>query len=160
MSPRRAFGPALAALLALSVPLKLWTIGAVADDGAKPEARLVRILSEDGFATRADDRMTGQAAVVGEKGACRVWLGYVASDGWHRDLVAGSASRTVEVAFLFKGRAYADQPVWATWLDEKLSILARSFALQVRASPVVATLTDRGCGADRDRWAERLSHTG
>lgn len=157
MSLRGVFLPVLAAGLLLSVPLKAWTIIAVhGTSGPTPEEVLARTLHDMGFATRPEERLLGRPAVIGEDAACRVWMGLVAGDGWHRDIVVASAPPTADVVFFFKGRAYADQPTWATWLDEKTSVLARSFAMPVSPAPVVAAYLGKGCHIDREVWAERL----
>lgn len=157
MSLRAVFLPVLAAGLLLSVPLKAWTIIAVhRTSGPAPEEVLARTLHDMGFATRSEDRLLGRPAVIGENLACRVWMGLVSGDGWHRDIVVTSAPPAAEVVFFFKGHAYGDQPTWATWLDEKTSVLARSFAMPVAPSPVVAAYLGKGCNIDRGVWAERL----
>lgn len=149
--------PVLAAALLLSVPLKAWTIiaGRTAS-GPAPEVVLAERLGEMGLATHPETRLIDRPALVGEAGSCRVWMGLVSGDGWHRNIVLTSAPPTMEVVFFFKGRAYADQPTWATWFDEKASVLARSFAMPVSPSPVVAAYLGPGCPLDRAALAERL----
>lgn len=157
MPPRSILLPLVALGLLLSVPLKAWTIvSAHGSGGAEPEEALARILDEAGFTTRFEDRILGRPAVVGARGTCRLWMAYVSGEGWHRDIVVSSASPREDVAFFFRGRAYADQPAWATWLDEKSAVLARSFAVPLRPSPVIAAHIGAGCDFDRGQMAERL----
>jgi hypothetical protein len=139
----------------MSVPLKAWTIVS-AEAGAGPEAGLPHILGEMGFTTQDEERLLMRRAVIGEAGPCRIWMAVVSGEGWHRDIVVSSAPKTADVVFFFKGRAYADQPAWATWFDEKASVLARSFAMPLRPSPVVAAYLGKGCALDRGALAARL----
>lgn len=158
--PRRSIlPPVIVAGLFLSIPLKAWTIASAhVGTGLAPESMLARTLDDMGFQTRREERLLGRPAVVASEseGACVIWMGIVSGEGWHRDIVVSSTPRTAEAVFFFKGRFYADQPVWATWLDEKLSVLARSFAIPLQGSPVVAAHIGRGCRVDLARLAERL----
>lgn len=149
MRPRAILLPALVAGLLLSVPLKAWTIVTAHQGGTPSEEVLRRRLDEAGFRTAYEDRLLARRAVIGESGRCRVWMGLVSGEGWHRDIVVGSAPPDVEVVFFFQGRAYPDQPAWATWLDEKSAVLARSFAMPRQPSPVVAAYLGKDCGQDR-----------
>lgn len=148
---------ALVAGLFLSVPLKAWTIvSAHVHDGPSAEETLRRMLDDAGFRTAYEDRLLARQAVIGEAGRCRVWMGIVSGEGWHRDIVVSGAPKGVDVVFFFRGRPYPDQPAWATWLDEKSAVLARSFALPLQPSPVVAAYIGKKCSLDRTAWAERL----
>lgn len=157
MSLRSLLLPLVVAGLVLSVPMKAWTIVA-AHDGSGPGAEtvLAQTLVAEGFRTSYEERILVRRSVLGEAGACRVWMGLVSNEGWHRDIVVSSAKPGEEVAFFFKGRAYADQPTWATWLDEKTAVLARSFAVPIQPSPVVAAHIGSNCSFDRAELAERL----
>jgi hypothetical protein len=147
----------LLCLLGASVPLKAWTISAPSST-PRPEiaAELARFLGEDGFTIRYEHDLLGYPAVIGLAGSCRVWLGTVAADGWHRDIVASNASARTEVAFFFRGRPYADQPVWSTWMHDKTHWFSGAFTGSSGAAPVVAALLDHACTIDRKRWADRL----
>lgn len=157
MPLRSLLMPLAVAGLLLSVPLKAWTIVS-AHDGGGPEVEsvLAERLAAEGFRTSYEERILARRSVVGEAGSCRVWMGLVSNEGWHRDIVVSSAAPGEEVAFFFKGRAYADQPTWATWLDEKAAVLARSFAVPLQPSPVVAAHIGPHCALDRADLAERL----
>lgn len=144
----------LLAVLTASIPLKAWTISAshgVPDADLAPA--LAGLLAEEGFTTGFEHDLLGYSAALGVAGSCRVWLGAVASDGWHRDIVVSNATESLAPAFFFEGRAYADQPAWTTWLRGKAHWFSGGLA---RPAPVVAALIGRDCVIDRSRWAERL----
>ncbi len=158
LRPSRVLLPVVALGLLVSVPLKAWTIVSNhSQQGPEAEVALADALEQAGYRTSYEDRVLGRRAVVAEAGSCRIWLGIVSGEGWHRDIAVKSASPQEEVAFFFKGHAYPDQPIWDTWLDEKAAVLARSFALPLHPSPVVAAHLGPGCAIDREGLAQRLN---
>jgi post-segregation antitoxin (ccd killing protein) len=62
--------------------------------------------------------------------------------------------------FIYRGRRYADQPVWRTWLDHQLIQRARDIGIAVSRRPLLAVIAS-ACDLRSLRWseAERLATT-
>src|SRR4051794_36443390 len=152
--------PLFAAALIASVTLKIWTIAAARETSsadADIETRLQLFLVQAGFSTQRENGISGFPVVSGQAGSCRVLLASVAAQGWHRDLIFSKASNDNEVAFLFKGQIFSDQPRWKTWTYDKIYKLKRVFDRNLRAERIIAMVISRSCAVDKKLWAEQLS---
>jgi hypothetical protein len=146
----------LAAALVSSVCLKAWTIAAAyGGEDTNAGAKLLSFLADAGFSA---SRLGDPWMVSGKAAPCRVLLGSVAADGWHRDVVFNSAPAGSEVVFFFQGRVFPDQPKWRTWATEKMYQLKHTFDSKLKPDLVIASAIDRRCSVDKQLWAKRLEH--
>jgi hypothetical protein len=165
VSTRSVLRALLLVLLAASLPLKLWTLpqaraaGQAGDDAIREGMRA--FLAEAGFSAQVEAGLVDLPAASGARDGCRVLLANVATQGYHRDLIFRLAGSGDKVSFLFRGRAYPDQPGWATWTSHLLSRLR--LAPADPAGPggerVYAVLAAGACDLDASTWAKFWAKT-
>jgi hypothetical protein len=145
----------LAGLLAASLSLKLI-------DGTVSEVsyhdliggRLASFLDRHGFVDREIVELADLAAATGRSGDCRLVLVNVAPQGWHRNLLGRVASRSDRLLFVFRGRTYADQPVWRTRFYGYWRRIAAAVGWQAQTGMVYGVVASGSCDLNGMRWTE------
>jgi hypothetical protein len=145
----------LVGLLASSLSLKLM-------DGAASETSyrdlvggwFAAFLDRHGFVDQETVELAGLAGASGWSGDCRLVLVDVAPQGWYRNLLSRVASPSDQLLFIFRGRPYANQPVWWTRLYGYWSRVAVAIGWQTLPEPVYGVVASRRCDLTRMRWHE------
>lgn len=153
---RRARGPVLALLLALSVGAKAVLGGASVDDGGRAAAKVAvaTLLGRHGFRVDATEDDAASPFVSAVRGDCRLLVVAVSPQGWERDLVHRLAPPGGGAVFVFDGEFHEDQPKLRTsalhyW--RRLNALA---GRRLPARPVLGVVASPECDLRGVAWSD------
>jgi hypothetical protein len=135
-----------AGVLTLSLALKVF--GHTAEEQTATEdipAAIEQYLQQRGFTLSRQVTVNG-SALVATNGPCRVEIANVSPHGWHRSAMAQHASGR-QLAYLYDGSIYADQPVALTKFDFYWHKFIRYF--MASSTPAVrAVITASECSSE------------
>lgn len=153
--------PVIVLLLLLAITLT-WKIAVqVATSGDSQEAGTYKSIAEflvrQHFNVTVDEKLeVGGVSIRATAGPCRLLIASAAANGSDRDRIWGSATPTDTVFVVYRGRVYAEQPVWATVADFIRFKILRELGLRPRLMPVLVVIATRGCGAEQLAWVDTL----
>ena len=137
---------ALAATLA-------WKVTARAADDSYLQPELLAFLAEQHFTAAVSDDTVDEFPIIrAVRGTCRMQVMRPSYYGADRDVVHSLAAAGDEVAFIYRGRVYAQQPVWFIVADQIWWRLLRSVGASDHDPPVLAVDASPDCAADRLPW--------
>jgi hypothetical protein len=150
-----AFKWCLALLLPLTIAWKLTTPQGALDrrDSGEVQGKLVEFLIRHQFNIDIE-KLLDAPIIRASTGACRMLIMEVSPDGWQRDLIRSRAEATDRVLFIFRGKVYADQPVWLTATVGFWSRQLQRLGLLRNVPPVIAVIAPRLCNVKRLPWDE------
>jgi hypothetical protein len=142
-------------IVLLLVPTLAWKAAIPADNPDSLKGDLIKFLERNQFDVVVTDTMVNyQPLIQASTGACRLQVARLTQDGSNRDLIrhfAASADRTFVV---FRGKVYAEQPVFWTVINYLGSRALREVGLMRHAAPVIAVAANSSCEAERLPWGE------
>lgn len=146
----------LAAVLVVSLSLKV-TGAAKRDDS--PENRLRdetrAFIERSGFRvtrTTQDLDLVLISAVDGR--GCRLTVGLVSLQGWHRHLMHQIVLPDERLSFVFGGALYPDQPMWRTRMQHYWNQIHRYAGLSPPLRPALAVIAGPACDLSQVNWQE------
>ncbi len=153
MISSRATKLSFAVLLILTLVLKV--LAAPNQLGPEERANMVRnqiagFLARHGLQPGLDDSL----GVSGRSGECRLLVVEAAYQGWHRDTLRRLAAQKDQLRFYFRGRMYADQPIWLTRLSGHWATFLQSFGLNTPVEPVLGIVASPICNLNAMPWQE------
>ena len=132
-------------LLVASLGLKAWSMAAADQRTRQPDVLLLfSALSADGFSLVEVGGLEGPAWVA-ERRDCRIEITTLSPLGWHQSAMAARAGEQ-ELAYVYGGQVYEQQPVMLTRLGYYWHKLANYFHLSGQPS-VFGVVTSTGCAA-------------
>jgi hypothetical protein len=152
VSSSSAFKWILTAVLLLSIAWKFsipfeaqsnWTDG------------VVKFLERNHFDVVVTKQMVNYVPIIqASTASCRLQIARIASDGVDQDLVRHLTRGTDRLFIFFRGRMYAEQPIF--WIRISYLWLARLRELRLikHLPPVVAVIANSSCDVGRLPWGE------
>jgi hypothetical protein len=104
--------------------------------------------------SRAEKMEPGATSVVASAGLCRVLVASSSPGGSERDTIRSRATPEDTVFVVFRGKIYAEQPIWLTVADSLWVRFARHLGLEAQALPPLFIVARKSCGAERLPWNE------
>jgi hypothetical protein len=92
--------------------------------------------------------------VSGRSGECHLLIAEAAYQGWHRDSLRRLAAQDDQLRFYFRGRMYADQPIWRTRLSGYWAAFLQNFGLNAPVDPVLGIVASPACKLTALPWQE------
>lgn len=140
------------AALAATVTWKL--VGRPSDAGyLEPEIGAF-LASHDLQAVATDDTTNGFPVLRATRGGCQMLVMAVSYYGADRDVVRGLTPAGARAMFIYRGKIYADQPVWRIVSDQIWMRFLRSLGLSDHDPPVLAVAAPPQCHAEQLPWTE------
>jgi hypothetical protein len=128
-------------------------LGVAADDSAELKEKIVEFLVDHNFkVVPLEEWIDHMPVLSATTGRCRMLVVKVSPDGWQRDLIRDRADATDRVFFIFRGKIYADQPIWQTAVAGLWSRLLRELGLSRHSLLVVAVIAPELCNAEQLPW--------
>jgi hypothetical protein len=119
------------------------------------QVKVAEFLVKQHFSVAVSDKMEeGQPALRATTGACHMLVAKSPPIGSDRDMIRRYATAADRVFIVFRGRVYAEQPIWLTVSDFLWFRFRRELGLRAEASPVFAVVATRNCDAERLPWHE------
>ena len=146
--------PGLRWFLAVALVVTLaWKVAArPADDGYLQPEILAFLAGQHFMAVASDDTVDEFPVIRATRGSCRMQVMRASYYGADRDVVRSLATAGDEVAFIYRGRVTAQQPVWFIVADQIRWRLLRSLGLSDHDPPVLAVVASPECAAGRLPW--------
>jgi hypothetical protein len=142
----------LAAVLALSVS---WKFAISSDREDRTKDIIVNFLTSNHFEVSSTDQIANSFPVLrATSHSCTLQIVRLAPNGADRDLfrhISLGADRTFVV---FRGKVYAQQPIWWTLLDDIWSRHLREIGLSKRVAAVFGIAARSSCQAEQLPWDE------
>ena len=136
--------PVLIVLLVASLGLKARSSDAPNQPREQPiYAALLSALSAGGFALSTKDGLESPTWVA-DKGDCHIEVSTVTPLGWHQSAMADRAANQ-NLAYVYAGNVYQNQPVMLTKMDYYWHKLANYFYPSGRPLPVFGVVTSANC---------------
>lgn len=153
MISSRAAKLIFAALLILTLSFKVMT--AANQSGSEQRANKVRnqiagFLARHGLQPDLNESL----GVSGRSGECQLLIVEAAYQGWHRDSLRRLAAQKNQLRFYFRGRMYADQPIWQTRVSGYWTAFLHNFGLNAPVDPVLGIVASPICNLDAMPWQE------
>lgn len=117
------------------------------------ETASLAFLARHGFEAHREERKLG-TVVSATSGTCRLRLIDVGLTGWNRDVLLAVRANGDQIAFVFDGVVYPDQPLVRTTLTDVWARLRRKIGMIVPAKVVLGVAASPGCLLDRLPWRE------
>lgn len=134
---------ALIVLLVASLGLKARSYAPNQSIEQPRDTALLSALSAGGFALSTKDGLDGPTWVA-DKGDCHIEVTTVTALGWHQSAMANRAG-TQNLAYVYAGHVYEEQPVMLTKMDYYWHKLANYFYSSGQPPPVFGVVTSAGC---------------
>jgi hypothetical protein len=137
------------------LPLTLiWKLADAPEDPNELKDQLVDFVARNKFdVTVLNERVNRMPLVQASTGQCRLLLAKASAYGWSRDFIQDMAG-TNRIAILFRGKIYAEQPVFETLLAHVQSRLLRVIGLVRQPTPVIAVIAQPSCDIESLPWSE------
>jgi hypothetical protein len=154
-----SFSPGLKWLIAVILPLTLaWKLTVAADTNDHLEHDIIVFLTRQGFhAVATEDMSTEDVNLPGIQavsGACQIRVMRVSYDGANRDMVRNLVAANDRLIFIHRGKAYREQPVLLTVLDQIWTRSLRKMGLADHDPPVLAVVAPAQCDAEKLPWEQ------
>jgi hypothetical protein len=107
------------------------------------DTALLDALSAGGFAISSKDGLQSPTWVA-DKGDCHIEVTTVTPLGWHQSAMADRAGNQ-NLAYVYAGHVYENQPVMLTKMDYYWHKLANYFYLSGQQPPVFGVVTSANC---------------
>lgn len=146
-------------LLAITLAWKVTIYIRPSDDSQEAGAyrSVAEFLGRQHFnVTVAEKPEEGGLSIRATAGHCRLLIAKAAPNGSDRDRIWGHATPTDTVFVIYRGRVYAEQPVWAAVADSIWFKFLRELGLRPQLMPVFIVIATRGCGAEQLPWGNAL----
>ncbi|MGF9764256.1 hypothetical protein AAII07_55055 [Microvirga sp. 0TCS3.31] len=141
------FGAGLGLVLAISLFLKLTSlthpVPAMEFASVFPN-EVTNLLEQQGFLVGQETPANDLPWVVGTVGDCQIRVTEVAPQGWQQGLLAALA-RDGQLAYMFGGAIYSDQPTMRTRADYYWTRLNRYLGRNVPSRSVLAVISTSAC---------------
>lgn len=147
---RAGLSLAVLALAAASVAPKL--PGAAAPQPQPPAAVLARMLERGGFSVSDVTSDADLPMLSAQAPGCRMLVGIVAPQGWHRDVVRRMAVPGTRLAYVVDGAVGPEQPPWRLRARRIVAMAQRHFGADVPVPAVYAVVAEPGCRLEDLRW--------
>jgi NAD-dependent oxidoreductase involved in siderophore biosynthesis len=156
------FSPAFKWFIAILLPLTLaWKLVGIgyAEDTTDLKNKIVEVLLRRQYEVATSDHVLRTILLIrATKGSCRLVIAKASAFGDDRDYIRHLAGSAAETTFIvFRGKVYAEQPVWATALSELWWHLLRKCGFSRRVPAVLAVAATTACAAQQLPWSEVFS---
>jgi hypothetical protein len=152
VSSSSAFKWILTAILLMSIA---WKISIPSDAQSDWTDSVVKFLERNHFDAVVTEQIVNYVPIVqGSTATCRLKIARIASDGVDQDLVRHLTMDTDRLFIIFRGRVYAQQPIF--WIRASYLWLARLRELRLtkHLPPVIAVIANSSCDVGRLPWGE------
>ena len=130
-----------------------WKLSIKADPPSYAEQSLRNFLGREKFEVAETDQTMDNLPVLRAKsGACEMQVMKASYYGADRDSIRGLLGPGDTQFFVYRGRVYADQPIWMIVSDQIVMRLFRRLGLVDHEPPVIAVVAASACAADRLPW--------
>jgi hypothetical protein len=143
----------LAAVLVVSVVWKTATRLGIETD--PKDHLIVEFLKRNHFDVSPTEQIANDVPMIrAQTASCRLQIVQLAPNGSDRDLFRHLAAGADRAFMVFRGKVYAQQPIFWTVLDDFLFRHLRELGLTKRVIPIIAVATNSSCDAERIPWNE------
>ena len=152
MSSSRALKWSVFVLLLLSIA---WKIAVPPDNQNDLTDVLVEFFKRNHFSVLVTEEFVNYMPIItANTASCHLQIARLTVDGSNRDFIRSLATGTDRVFVVFRGRAYAQQPILWTVLDYFWSRFLRELGLIGHIEAVIAVATNSSCDAEKLPWEE------
>ena len=146
--------PRLLLAAALIVTLA-WKLSVPVDSVSHLQVEIIGFLERLEFdAAVTDATMDNFPIIDTRKNGCRMQVMKASYYGASRDEIQELKPPGGTVLFIYRGKTYAEQPVWQIVSDQIVMRLLRSLRLVAHEPPVLAAAAEAACGAADLPWQE------
>jgi hypothetical protein len=152
VSSSSAFKSIMVAALLLSVALKISVSSNAQSDWTD---NVVRLLERNNFNVVVTKQKVNYVPIIqASMGSCRLQVARIAANGVDQDIVRHLTKSTDRLFIFFRGRMYAEQPIF--WIRISYLWLARLRELRLieHLPAVIAIIADSSCDVDRIAWGQ------
>jgi len=147
-----AFRCSIAAVLLLTVGWKIAKQPETQDDLKND---LVKFFERNHFNVVVSDELVNYTPVIrATKASCDLQIATLIPDGSNRDLIRHLAAGTDRSFVVFRGKVYAQQPVFWTVLDYFWSRFLCELGLVEHITPVISVAVNSSCNGEGLPWDE------
>jgi hypothetical protein len=114
---------------------------------------LISFLNRSHFVV-TKEAVDGIPIIQAAAGSCRLQIANLHPDGSNRDVIRGLFGATDRFFVVFRGRVYAEQPIFWTSISAIWSKRLYELGLIKRISAVIAVATNTSCDAERVPWRD------
>ena len=152
MSSSSAFKWSIVFIILLSIA---WKIAIPPDNPDDLKDDLIEFFEHYHFNVVVTEQMVNYVPIIqANTASCHLQIGKLTPDGSNRDLIRHLATGTDRLFIVFRGRVYAQQPIFWTVLNYLWSRFLRELGLVRHITPVIAVATNSSCDAERLPWDE------
>jgi hypothetical protein len=152
VSSSSAFKWSLTAALLLSIA---WKIAVPSDNQNALKDRLAEFFERNKFDVAVTEGIAyGVPIIRASTTSCHLQIASLRPDGSDRDLIRHLAIGTNRSFVVFRGRVYAQQPIFWTVLNDLWSKRLHELGLIKRITPVIAVVANSSCDLERLPWNE------
>jgi hypothetical protein len=132
-----------------------WKIAISSENGDITKDNLVDFFQRNHFEVSATDQIVHDLPVLRAKmNSCTLQIVRLTPNGSDRDLFRHLAVGADRAFVVFRGKVYAQQPIWWTVLDDVWSRHLRELGMSNRVTAVIAIAANSSCKAERLPWDE------
>lgn len=141
-----------AALVLLSVGLKVGAITARTGQPRETAADITAFLSAQGFTVSLGSEASGLSFLAATRDDCRLLVADADPRGWHRYVIRQAAAPDDRVLFVYLGGIYSDQPTWLTWADYNWRKVNHLAGRELPKRIVLGMIASAGCDLTGTQW--------
>ena len=152
MSSSNAFKVLLTVALVAGIA---WKIAVATEHQTDWRNGLVEFFERNHFNVVVTEQQgTNVPIIQANTASCRLQIAKLAPDGSDQTVVRDLFIGTDRLFFVFRGRVYAQQPIFWTQIDYLWSERLRELGFIKQIAPVIAVATNASCNAERLPWVE------
>ncbi len=142
--------------MAIVLPLTLaWKLAARADDTGYLQGNIIGFLARHNIEADATDDVIDNFPVIrASNGACRMQIMKASYYGADRDTVRDLMAAGDSLTFVYRGKVYAEQPIWSIVSDQIWMRLLLSMGLADHLPQVLAVAAPVHCNVDKLPWEQ------
>jgi hypothetical protein len=139
-------------LLSVSIA---WKIAIPPDDENDLKDHLIEFLQRNRFEVTASERMVNYMPIIeANTASCQLTIARLFPNGSNRDLIQHLAENTDRLFIVFRGRVYAEQPIFLTVVNYFWSRFLRELGVIRHITPIIAVAAKSSCNAEALPWDE------
>jgi hypothetical protein len=148
----------LLVLLAITLSWKVAVyLGHSGDSQGLAYRKMAEFLARQHFSVTMDDKPADvPIAIRAVAGACRLLIANSPPNGSDRARIGSYATPADTVFVVYRGRMYAEQPVWVTMAHSIWSKFLRELGFRAQVTPAFVVIATRGCGAEQLPWPDAV----